>query len=199
MCLPFREIDEYTPSICVSFPWRSARPATCTAASLTETPVPFRSAPSDRLRCCASFWIRKLGLNVNLRHWQQHEPLLRSLDSNFDSKMQSPIVDDGLLLGDLTYAKAAHAVFLPDWKWHQVPSSSQAGGPILGINMGTLLGLRALQRLCSGWSAQLACVRAARSPSSCATIHPPRSTTHSWSGAASGSASPRVAEHGPAG
>eukprot|EP00966_Prymnesium_polylepis_P023281 535821-Prymnesium_polylepis.1 len=118
-------------------------------ACLTATPVPFRTAAATdpQLVCCVRYWVHRLQLDAQLRHWRAGEERLRSLDSNFAGKMQTPIVSEQLLLGDMTYAKLCHAIFLMDNRWHLAPGVAAAEALLVGVNMGGLLGARALSKL----------------------------------------------------
>ena len=70
------------------------------------------------------------------------------LDRNFRrGKIGPSIVSDRLLVSDLTFAKVARALYLPDWQWHVTENGRNISGGVVGINMGIHLGLRAIEGL----------------------------------------------------
>ena len=126
--------------------------------------IPFRAHPdaAGELRCCTRSVLRELQLDTNDAFWSQQEGMLNTINyqtigkSDWAGRMGSSLLGDWLLLQDMLFARIAHAVFLPDMRWHLTPptnttSSSTTPFLIAAVNMAweVLPALRKLDDLVS--------------------------------------------------
>ena len=126
--------------------------------------IPFQAHPDARgeLRCCTRSVMRELQLDANDAHWSQHEGRLNRINSktigksDWAGRMGRSLLGDWLLLQDMFFTRIAHAVLLPDMRWHSTPptkiiSSSTTPFLIAAVNMAweVLPALRKLDGLVS--------------------------------------------------